>query len=213
MLVSFHMISKRKEVIVERKELEVDYNVLEEQTNQLMRRVALRDIHDLSMSQTDCSELKALAAQYYDDDEEEEGGTVADEDDENILDEEQGGGGGGGGDGDGGDVKSRRRRPTRQWNSDDSYIQNLGVPTCDRNLTKIERLKKWVSKPCKGDKCQVSNDSIHQVSEKMGVVGETFFEYFLDGSAGVMYTSFLGLILSELISRYGREYSCSGGGY
>lgn len=29
--------------------------------------------------------------------------------------------------------------------------------------------------------------------------GEQFFEEFLDGSAGVMYTSFLGLILTELI--------------
>lgn len=30
--------------------------------------------------------------------------------------------------------------------------------------------------------------------------GEHFFEHFLDGSAGVMYTSFLGLIIDELIN-------------
>lgn len=30
--------------------------------------------------------------------------------------------------------------------------------------------------------------------------GAVFFEYFLDGSAGVMYTSFLGLILDEMIT-------------
>lgn len=34
--------------------------------------------------------------------------------------------------------------------------------------------------------------------------GDLFFEYFLDGSAGVMYTSFLGLIIDELIS-YGEK--------
>jgi hypothetical protein len=34
--------------------------------------------------------------------------------------------------------------------------------------------------------------------------GNTFFEYFLDGSAGVMYTSFLGLIIDEIIS-YGHS--------
>jgi len=32
--------------------------------------------------------------------------------------------------------------------------------------------------------------------------GESFFEHFLDGAAGVMYTSFLGLIISEAL-RYG----------
>lgn len=31
------------------------------------------------------------------------------------------------------------------------------------------------------------------------VCGEHFFEHFLDGSAGVMYTSFLGLIINELL--------------
>ena len=31
------------------------------------------------------------------------------------------------------------------------------------------------------------------------VCGEKFFEHFLDGSAGVMYTSFLGLIINELL--------------
>jgi len=35
-------------------------------------------------------------------------------------------------------------------------------------------------------------------------LGEHFFEYFLDGSAGVMYTSFLGLIISELLA-YGDD--------
>ena len=34
--------------------------------------------------------------------------------------------------------------------------------------------------------------------------GEHFFENFLDGSAGVMYTSFLGLIISEVLT-YGKE--------
>lgn len=34
--------------------------------------------------------------------------------------------------------------------------------------------------------------------------GEHFYEHFLDGSAGVMYTSFLGLIISELVT-YGKK--------
>lgn len=33
------------------------------------------------------------------------------------------------------------------------------------------------------------------------VCGEHFFEHFLDGSAGVMYTSFLGLIIDEIIKQ------------
>jgi len=36
--------------------------------------------------------------------------------------------------------------------------------------------------------------------EKLKVFGENFFEHFLDGSAGVMYTSFLGLIIDELLT-------------
>lgn len=39
---------------------------------------------------------------------------------------------------------------------------------------------------------------------KMLVCGRHFFEHFLDGSAGVMYTSFLGLVIDEII-RYGNE--------
>mmetsp|Transcript_9672 Transcript_9672/g.18156 ORF Transcript_9672/g.18156 Transcript_9672/m.18156 type:complete len:366 (+) Transcript_9672:103-1200(+) len=38
--------------------------------------------------------------------------------------------------------------------------------------------------------------------KKVKVWGEQFFEHFLDGSAGVMYTSFVGLIISEFV-RYG----------
>ena len=34
--------------------------------------------------------------------------------------------------------------------------------------------------------------------------GQHFFDHFLDGSAGVMYTSFLGLIIDELLV-YGEE--------
>jgi hypothetical protein len=34
--------------------------------------------------------------------------------------------------------------------------------------------------------------------------GQHFFEHFLDGSAGVMYTSFLGLIIDELLV-YGED--------
>lgn len=37
-------------------------------------------------------------------------------------------------------------------------------------------------------------------TKKMKICGEHFFEHFLDGSAGVMYTSFLGLILDEIIA-------------
>jgi len=37
--------------------------------------------------------------------------------------------------------------------------------------------------------------------------GENFFEHFLDGSAGVMYTSFLGLIITELVT-YGDSKKC-----
>ena len=40
--------------------------------------------------------------------------------------------------------------------------------------------------------------------ERARVCGERFFEHFLDGSAGVMYTSFLGLIISELVT-YGSK--------
>lgn len=43
------------------------------------------------------------------------------------------------------------------------------------------------------------NGMCKQRSEKVKVWGEQFFEHFLDGSAGVMYTSFFGLILDELI--------------
>ena len=39
---------------------------------------------------------------------------------------------------------------------------------------------------------------------KMLVCGRHFFDHFLDGSAGVMYTSFLGLVIDEII-RYGNE--------
>ena len=41
-------------------------------------------------------------------------------------------------------------------------------------------------------------------SEKAKLCGEQFFEQFLDGSAGVMYTSFLGLIIDELLT-YGQS--------
>lgn len=39
-----------------------------------------------------------------------------------------------------------------------------------------------------------------EYKQKVRWLGNTIFEYFLDGSAGVMYTSFLGLIIDELIS-------------
>ena len=42
----------------------------------------------------------------------------------------------------------------------------------------------------------LTNDFTHQSRH----CGHQFFEHFLDGSAGVMYTSFLGLILDELIN-------------
>lgn len=45
-----------------------------------------------------------------------------------------------------------------------------------------------------------------KTKEQMKLCGERFFEHFLDGSAGVMYTSFLGLIISEFI-RYGQQGS------
>jgi len=40
--------------------------------------------------------------------------------------------------------------------------------------------------------------------ERVRGCGAQFFEHFLDGSAGVMYTSFLGLILTEIIT-YGEK--------
>ena len=43
--------------------------------------------------------------------------------------------------------------------------------------------------------------------EKVKVWGEQFFTHFLDGSAGVMYTSFFGLILDELI-RLNDDINC-----
>lgn len=46
-------------------------------------------------------------------------------------------------------------------------------------------------------------DSEHY-KKKLKVFGGHFFEHFLDGSAGVMYTSFLGLIIDELLA-YGDE--------
>jgi hypothetical protein len=39
--------------------------------------------------------------------------------------------------------------------------------------------------------------------QRIKTCGSTFFENFLDGSAGVMYTSFLGLIIDELIQQWG----------
>jgi hypothetical protein len=50
----------------------------------------------------------------------------------------------------------------------------------------------------------------HQHNQKpwcknyLKMCGEHFYEHFLDGSAGVMYTSFLGLIISELVT-YGKK--------
>lgn len=41
----------------------------------------------------------------------------------------------------------------------------------------------------------------------MKTCGEHFFEHFLDGSAGVMYTSFVGLIVDDLI-HYGEKTKC-----
>ena len=52
----------------------------------------------------------------------------------------------------------------------------------------LKRVKLWMSR------------SRAERSERAGVVGENFFEQFLDGSAGVMYTSFLGLIIDELLT-------------
>ena len=43
-----------------------------------------------------------------------------------------------------------------------------------------------------------------QQKERLLGCGKQFFEHFLDGSAGVMYTSFLGLIITELIT-YGEN--------
>eukprot|EP00187_Rhodella_violacea_P002745 CAMPEP_0174899118 /NCGR_PEP_ID=MMETSP0167-20121228/25505_1 /TAXON_ID=38298 /ORGANISM="Rhodella maculata, Strain CCMP736" /LENGTH=123 /DNA_ID=CAMNT_0016139989 /DNA_START=319 /DNA_END=690 /DNA_ORIENTATION=- len=39
-----------------------------------------------------------------------------------------------------------------------------------------------------------------RTKKRIKVCGEHFFEHFLDGSAGVMYTSFLGLIITELVT-------------
>ena len=66
----------------------------------------------------------------------------------------------------------------------------------------MERMKKWVQKPCGEDKIGTS--------ECLQKAGATFFEYFLDGSAGVMYTSFLGLIISELVTRFSGDRSGDG---
>jgi len=46
----------------------------------------------------------------------------------------------------------------------------------------------------------------HQFKARSKRCGQHFFEHFLDGSAGVMYTSFVGLIISEMIN-YGSR-SC-----
>ena len=52
------------------------------------------------------------------------------------------------------------------------------------------------------------NEILHQdpdkVKETAKVMGERFFEYFLGGSAGVIYSSFLGLINTNCI-RYGES--------
>jgi len=58
--------------------------------------------------------------------------------------------------------------------------------------SRLHRLQKWLSPP-------------QPMREKVAKVGHNLFEYFLDGSAGVMYTSFLGLIISELITSYGED--------
>lgn len=41
-------------------------------------------------------------------------------------------------------------------------------------------------------------------TERLQIAGNRFYAHFLDGSAGVMYTSFVGLIITELLT-YGRE--------
>lgn len=44
--------------------------------------------------------------------------------------------------------------------------------------------------------------------EYLKICGEHFYEHFLDGSAGVMYTSFLGLIITELVNYGERHKKC-----
>ena len=147
MLVSFNMISERNHAFVEKDGLQGDFNALELRNNQLMRRMALKDIRDLSMSNQECEELKALAKKYYDDD-----------DDDKNVDE-------------------ANETVSSSTPSSDSY-NLLGVPPEDRELSSMERMKKWVQKPCGED---------HPgSSECLAMAGSTFFEYFLDGSAGVM---------------------------
>ena len=54
----------------------------------------------------------------------------------------------------------------------------------------MTRVQKWMHRPLKEK----------SYKDTMRCIGEKFFEHFLDGSAGVMYTSFLGLILDEILS-------------
>lgn len=173
MLVSFNMIAARKDVIIERQGLEQEVEILETRNNQLMHRVAIRDIQDLQMSTQECQELKALAAQFEDE------VYGYDDDDDDKID---------------------HSNPNSVNTSRHGY-KMLGVPPEERHLTSMERLKKWLNCPC--HRKTVASDMAKEM-------GETFFEFFLDGSAGVMYTSFLGLIISELVTRFGRD---SDGGY
>ena len=48
------------------------------------------------------------------------------------------------------------------------------------------------------------NDDNYNPSNFLRTCGEHFFEHFLDGSAGVMYTSFFGLIIDDLLN-YGES--------
>ena len=50
----------------------------------------------------------------------------------------------------------------------------------------------------------LSHMDSEKYKQKLKVIGDNFFEHFLDGSAGVMYTSFLGLIIDEILT-YGES--------
>jgi hypothetical protein len=43
----------------------------------------------------------------------------------------------------------------------------------------------------------------HSIAQK---AASTFFDHFLDGSAGVMYTSFVGLIIDEIVNFGSQKY-------
>lgn len=97
------------------------------------------------------------------------------------------------------------RKSVRVFSMDDTLfgenfrneLENL-IMNASSTRQKLDSLgSSWFVVPTKASVLKAVTDEEHCRRAKS--CGENFFEYFLDGTAGVMYTSFLGLIISEIL--------------